>query len=159
MINHIEALVTAYEKGTLPRRQLLLGLAAMASGGAARAQTTAPAMKGRMLHHVNVQVSDLARSETFYRKLLGMGPSRKVQGPDNHGLDLADSGLIILQKSETPGRIDHFCVGVEGFDADKMRAAAKAAGLEGVQGTAKDNFMVRDPDGLRVQVSAINWSA
>ena len=115
--------------------------------------------EGRMLHHVNLQVSNVERSEAFYRKLLGCGPSRRVQGPDNHGLDLAGAGLIILQKSDTPGRIDHFCVGVDRFDADRMRTAAKAAGFERVQGTAGDNFFVIDPDGVRVQLSAVDWSA
>ena len=82
-----------------------------------------------------------------------------MQGPDNHGLDLPGGGIVILQRSDTPGRIDHFCIGVERFDADKMRSAARAAGLDGVQGTAADNFFVRDPDGLRVQLSAVDWPA
>ena len=82
-----------------------------------------------------------------------------MQGPDNHGLDLPGSGVIILQRSDTPGRIDHFCVGVDSFDAERLRTAAKTAGLEGVQGSAADNFFVSDPDGLRVQVSAVDWSA
>jgi catechol 2,3-dioxygenase-like lactoylglutathione lyase family enzyme len=112
-----------------------------------------------MLHHVNVRVSDVARSEAFYRQLLGAGPSRVVQGPDNHGLDLPGGGLIILQRSEPAGRIDHFCVGVDHFDADRMRTAVQAAGIGAVQGTGTDNVLVTDPDGLRVQVSASDWSA
>jgi len=114
---------------------------------------------GRLLHHVNVQVSNVARSEAFYRALLGLPASRVVQGPDNHGLDLPNGGLIILQRSDTPGRIDHFCVGVENWDADRLRAATKAAGIERVVGTAADNFFAVDPDGLRVQVSAVDWPA
>ena len=159
MIDTLDTLVASYEKGTLTRRQLLLALAAIAAPAAAGAQAPGGAvMKARMLHHVNLQVSDVARSEAFYRKLLGLPLSRIVQGPDNHGLDLP-SGLIILQRSQTPGRIDHFCVGVENFDANRSRAAAKAAGFERVQGTAADNFLVTDPDGVRVQVSAVDWPA
>ena len=116
-------------------------------------------MKARLLHHVNVQVSDVAKSEAFYRTLLGVPASRVVQGPDNHGLDLPGGGLIILQRSDTPGKIDHFCVGVENWNADRLRAATKAAGMERVVGNASDNFFVADPDGLRVQVSAVDWSA
>jgi catechol 2,3-dioxygenase-like lactoylglutathione lyase family enzyme len=158
MTDDLEALVTAYDNGSLTRRQLLRALAVVAAP-AARPQTNGPAMRARLLHHVNVQVSDVARSEAFYRKLLGLPASRVVQGPDNHGLDLPDGGLIILQRSDTPGRIDHFCVGVENWNADRFRAATKAAGLERVTGTAADNFFVADPDGLRVQVSATDWSA
>ena len=160
MIDNFDTLVASYERGTLTRRQLLLALAAIAAPAAVGAQAPGGAvMKARMLHHVNLQVSDVARSEAFYRKLLGLPPSRIVQGPDNHGLDLPGSGLIILQRSQTPGRIDHFCVGVDGFDANRLRAAAKAAGFERVQGTAADNFLVTDPDGVRVQVSAVDWPA
>jgi catechol 2,3-dioxygenase-like lactoylglutathione lyase family enzyme len=159
MTDHIDALVTSYENGSLTRRQLLLALAALAAPASAGAQPAGSAMKGRLLHHVNVQVSDVTRSEAFYRKLLGLPASRIVQGPDNHGLDLPGSGLIILQRSDTPGRIDHFCVGVENWNADRLREAAKAAGVERVIGTAADNFFVADPDGLRVQVSAVDWPA
>ena len=159
MIENIDALVTSYERGTLSRRQLLQALAVLATPVDVGAQTSPPGlMKGRMLHHVNLQVSDVARSEAFYRRLLGFGPTRVVQGPDNHGLDLPAGGLIILQKSDQPGRIDHFCIGVETFEADRLRTSVKAAGID-VQGTANDNLSVRDPDGVRVQVSAIDWRA
>ena len=157
MIDDIDALVTSYKGGTLTRRQLLMALATIAAPAAARAQPGGSVgMKGRNLHHVNVQVSDIVRSEAFYRNLFDFPPTRRVQGPDNHGFDLPGGGLIILQKSDKPGRIDHFCVGVDGFNADRMRAAVKA-GVDGVQGTASDNFFVTDPDGLRVQVSAFDW--
>jgi catechol 2,3-dioxygenase-like lactoylglutathione lyase family enzyme len=160
MTENIDALMTAYDNGALSRRQLLQALAVLLAPTAAAGQSSdSSVMKGRLLHHVNVQVSDVARSEAFYRKLLGLPASRVVQGPDNHGLDLPGSGIIILQRSNSPGRIDHFCVGVENWNADRLRAGAKAAGIERIQGTADDNFFVTDPDGLRVQVSAVDWSA
>lgn len=160
MIEDIDALVSSYERGTLTRRQLLQALAVMATPVAAQAQTQPGGlMRGRNLHHVNVHVSDVARSEAFYQKLFGFSPTRRVQGPDNHGFDLAGGGLIILQKSDQPGRLDHFCVGVDNFDAERLRTAVKTAGIEGVQGGASDNFFVSDPDGLRVQVSAFDWRA
>lgn len=158
MMKDIDALVSSYECGTLTRRQLLYALAIMAAPVAGKAQLTAGGLtKGRNLHHVNVRVSDIARSEAFYRKLFGFSPTRRVQGPDNHGFDLAGGGLIILQKSDQPGHIDHFCIGVDDFDAERLRAGVKSAGIEGVQGNASDNFSVSDPDGLRVQVSAFDW--
>ncbi len=159
MIGKIEALLGSYERGALTRRQLLCALAIMATPAAGAAQASPGLMKGRNLHHVNVRVSDIARSEAFYRRLLGAGPSRRVQGPDNHGLDLPGGGLIILQKSDDAGRIDHFCVGVEDFHAERMRAGVKSAGIGAVQGDAADNFSISDPDCVRVQVSAPDWSA
>lgn len=158
MIRDIDALITSYERGTLTRRQLLYALAMMATPVAVKSQTPSGSlMKGQNLHHVNVRVSDIARSEAFYRNLFGFSPTRRVQGPDNHGFDLPGGGLIILQKSDQPGHIDHFCVGVDNFDAERLRTKVKSAGVEGVQGNARDNFSVSDPDGLRVQVSAFDW--
>jgi catechol 2,3-dioxygenase-like lactoylglutathione lyase family enzyme len=161
MSDTIDTLVAAYDRGTLTRRQLLQALAAIAAPVLPQAQSTAGpgAMKPRFVHHVNLQVSDVTRSEAFYRALFALPPTRVVQGPDNHGFDLPGGGLIILQRSGNPGRIDHFCVGVEQFDADRLRAAVRAAGIERVQGAAADNFFVTDPDGLRVQVSAVDWPA
>jgi len=162
MITKMDALLSSYERGSLSRRQLLCALAVMAAPVSSPAQSLPGLVKGRNLHHINVRVSDIARSEAFYRRLLGFGPSRRVQGPDNHGFDLPGGGLIILQKSQKSddaGRIDHFCVGVDAFDADRMRAAAKSAGIGAVQGEARDNFSVSDPDGVRVQISAPDWSA
>ena len=157
MTRDIDALVRSYDRGRLTRRQLLCALAVMAAPAAANAQApSAGLVKGRNLHHVNVRVSDIARCEAFYRNLFGLSPTRPVQGPDNHGFDLPGGGLIILQKSDQPGRIDHFCIGVDDFDADRLRTKVKSAGLS-VQGDAGDNFSVSDPDGLRVQVSAFDW--
>jgi Glyoxalase/Bleomycin resistance protein/Dioxygenase superfamily len=99
MPDNIAALVTAYDNGTLTRRQLLHALAIVTAPAAAAQTPSGSAMRGRLLHHVNVQVSDVSRSEAFYRTLLGLPPSRVVQGPDNHGLDLPAGGLIILQRS------------------------------------------------------------
>ena len=63
-----------------------------------------------------------------------------VQGPDNHGFDLPGGGIVILQQGEGRGRIDHFCVGVDNFDADRMRAAVNATGIGEAQGNAADDW-------------------
>lgn len=81
MIDNFDTLVASYERGTLTRRQLLLALATIAAPAAAGAQAPGgPVMKARMLHHVNLQVSDVARSEAFYRKLLGLPPRASCKG-------------------------------------------------------------------------------
>src|SRR5437773_10633870 len=110
MIADIDALVTSYERGTLTRRQLLQSLALLATPARAAVQGPAGSLsKGRNLHHVNLQVSDLARSEAFYRRLFYLPPSRRGQEPDNHGVDLAGAGVLILPKSHSTVRLDQFC--------------------------------------------------
>ena len=158
--HNIDLLVTSYERGRLTRRELLNALALVAAPAAVGAQPQpAGLLKGRNLHHVNVRVSNLARSETFYRRLFDLPPSRVVQGPDNHGLDLPGGGILILQQGQDRGRIDHFCIGVTNFEADRMRSSVRTAGIGEVLGNAADNFSVSDPDGLRIQVSAVDWPA
>jgi len=57
---------SSYENGTLTRRDLLQALAMIAVPAAGAAQTAGGGvMKARTLHHVNVQVSDVTRSEAF----------------------------------------------------------------------------------------------
>ena len=114
-----------------------------------------------MLHHVNTRVSNVTRSEKFYRTVFGLGPSRRVQEPDSYGFGLPDGGLVLLQTSQSPGHHDHFCLGaLLNFDAPTgWRTAANEAFPGKVQGTAQDNFVVLDPDGLRVQISAADWTA
>ena len=159
MIENIATLISSYENGTITRRHLLQALALMAAPATVSAQATVgSATKARTLHHVNVRVSDLTRSEAFYRKLFGLPASHRVTGPDNHGFDLPSGSLIILEKSDSPGRIDHFCVGVQGFDADKTRSAVTSAGVDIVPARVKDTFYILDPDGVRVQLSAVDWN-
>jgi hypothetical protein len=61
MTDNIAALATAYDNGTLTRRQLLHALAMVTTPAAAAQTPSGSATNGRMLHHVNVQVSDVSR--------------------------------------------------------------------------------------------------
>src|SRR5262245_29155633 len=160
MTENIEALVTQYDRGDLSRRQLLQALAVITASRTAAPQTPNNSLtKGRNLHHVNVRVSDVARSEAFYRRLFGLPASRVVQGPDNHGLDLPGGGLIILQRANDPGRIDHLCIGVDNFSADRLRTAVRSAGIGNVQGEAADNFAGMGRGGRGVEIAAADGGA
>ncbi len=83
-----------------------------------------PAASARALSHVNIGVTDVARSETFYRELLGVPARRYIVG-DAYALDFPDGGLISLCPTQggncsltatadaaVPGQIDHFGVGI-----------------------------------------------
>ena len=50
-------------------------------------------VRARSLNHVNVGVADVARSEAFYRHLLGLPARRYIVG-DAYALDFPDGGLI-----------------------------------------------------------------
>jgi catechol 2,3-dioxygenase-like lactoylglutathione lyase family enzyme len=162
MTEQLNSLLALYERGTLTRRQLLQAIALVAAVpiGAAAQPAGGSVMKGLNLHHVNVRVSNVARSEAFYRKLFGFPATRVIQGQDAHGFDLPAGGLISIQKGDDAGRLDHFCVGAENFNSAKMAAAVKAVGVENVREDGRGNsFFFTDPDGVRVQVSAPDWKA
>ena len=129
-------LLRQYEDGKLTRRQVLGAITALAVPARAGAQPGR--FRARSLHHVNVGVTDVAQSEAFYRSLLGV-PGRRYTVGDAYALDFPDGGLISLCPTQggncsltaaaaLPGQIDHFGVGIENFDAERVASDLDAAG-------------------------------
>jgi catechol 2,3-dioxygenase-like lactoylglutathione lyase family enzyme len=146
----INDLVTSFESGTLTRRQLVQGLAALAAAGTAAAQT-AP-FKSTRIDHISIQTSNLQRSIDFYQKIFGL----RVINEDkpNEIARMGDTKIIVsLHHKEPYSVVDHFAIAIEGFDKQATTAALAAHGLK-----AEENldygFFVRDPEGRPVQIVA-----
>ena len=154
MTHAIDALLTNYERGMLTRRQLLQALTLVAAP--LGRQAGGSALRGRTLNHVNLQVSDVDRSVDFYRRLFGLPPKRAVPGRP-FVVDLYDGSFLSLARSDRPGTIDHFCVGVDEFTPGPVAAALKVTGLDRGLQVGTDNVIVRDPDDIRVQISTTDW--
>ena len=163
MTESFDRLLKQYEDGKLTRRQLLGALTALAVPTTTRAQ--AGRVRARSLNHVNIGVSDVARSETFYRELLGLPGRRYIVG-DAYALDFPDGGLLSLcpveggncsltAGSAVAGEIDHFGVGIDNFNAQRVASELEAAGIGGVRQAGQTSVLVSDPDGLIVQLSAV----
>ena len=150
----VEKLLTSYENGHLSRRQLLTALAILTIPAGSEAQSGTPILNGRNLHHISLHVADVARSEAFYRHTFALPASRKLQG-NAVGFDLPGGGLVSIQKGDPAGRLDHFCIGVSDFSPEKTSKTLKDAGQEAQ--IAGESVFVRDPDGIRVQISAPDW--
>lgn len=155
MTQVIDALLTNYEQGMLTRRQLLQALTLVAAP--VERQAGGSVLRGRNLNHVNLQVSDVDRSVDFYRQLFGLPPKRAIPGRP-FVVDLDDGSFLSLQRSDRPGAIDHFCVGVDDFKPEPVAAALKAAGLDRGLQVGPDFLYVQDPDGIRVQISTVDWT-
>ena len=176
-------LVADYEQGRLSRRQLvarLMGLgAAMATfKGAAWAQgVTSPTGQGSAaqagsatfqatgLDHVALDVTDVARSNEFYIKHLGL---RVIRGDENAsflGADRSsrastrlsspksgsnDDFFLTLFRAERPA-LNHYCYAIEKFDPDDAMERSAAAGLRPRR--TQNRVYFPDPDGLTVQVT------
>ncbi|MFN7980673.1 MAG: VOC family protein [Vicinamibacterales bacterium] len=129
----IESLVEQFESRKLSRRQLVASLAALVAS-ATRASAQAPAganvsmlAQGRSLNHASLAVTDVEKAAEFYGKLLN---AKVVSRPGNGGINLGlGDGFLGLYKLANPGTINHICVGVDNFDADRLAAKCKEMGI------------------------------
>ena len=155
MIPEMDTLLSSYEHGLLSRRELLQALAVVAAP--VGRQSADGVLRGRNLNHVNLQVSDVDRSVDFYRRLFSLAPKRAIANRP-FVVDLDDGSFISLQGSDRPGMIDHFDVGVDEFSPEPVAAALQRAGLDEGLITGQDFVIVDDPDGIRVQISTVDWT-
>jgi catechol 2,3-dioxygenase-like lactoylglutathione lyase family enzyme len=148
----ISNLVKRFEKGMLSRRDLVQNLAMLAAAGGwaadAAAQTTG--LKAAKIDHVSIQVTDLPGSVAFYEKMFGL----TVVGEDkpNEIVRLGIGKTLVSLHHKSPyGVVDHFAIGVEGFNKDAVSRALTERGA-----TPEDNldagFHIKDPQGISVQI-------
>jgi len=154
MTERVEGMLASYENGSMDRRQFVAAVAALAAGSAATTQAQSPALfRGRILNHVTVSVADVARSRAFYQGLLGATDIGAVS-PKFSDLRIGDS-FIGLYPLGNPGRIDHFSVGIDDYEAGRVLAGVKQRYPESKPNIAGDREVyLTDPDGARVQLSA-----
>jgi catechol 2,3-dioxygenase-like lactoylglutathione lyase family enzyme len=156
----IDRLVEKFEARTLSRRELVAalgGLLAAASATTAQEGTVVQVAQGRTINHVSMAVTDVEKSAAFYKALLGL---KEVSRPGNGGINLGLSdGFLGLYKLPNPGTVNHFCIGVDDFDPDKMADKLKAQGIAATvdrnpanRTSGGDQLYFTDPDKTRVQL-------
>ena len=149
----ISDLVTRFERGSLSRRELIGALALLAGAGAA-APAAAVTLKSASINHVSVLVTDMARSIDFYGRVFGLTLVNEDKANKIARLGANGKILVSLRIEPPPGVIDHFAIGVEGFNREAVTADLKGFGL-----TPADNiqfgFHVKDPDGAVVQITGV----
>jgi catechol 2,3-dioxygenase-like lactoylglutathione lyase family enzyme len=85
---------------------------------------------GRSLNHASLAVTDVEKAAAFYGTLLG---AKVVSRPVNGGINLGlGDGFLGLYKLANPGTVNHVCVGVDNFDADRLAARCKEMGVTAV---------------------------
>ena len=149
----ISDLVTRFERGSLSRRELIGALALLAGAGAG-APAAAATLKSASINHVSVLVTDMARSIDFYGRVFGLTLVNEDKANKIARLGANGKILVSLRIEPPPGVIDHFAIGVEGFNREAVTADLKGFGL-----TPADNiqfgFHVKDPDGAVVQITGV----
>lgn len=127
-----------------------------------------PVPRTHGIHHVAIQVRDLAAAEKFYGGVLGLPVLRRWQGEDGDGersiwFDLHDGGFLAVERVDgAPRPRDGFytddlgihlvALAIERGARDAWEAHLVAAGHEIVHRTDYTLY-VRDPEGNRVGLS------
>ena len=149
----ISDLVDGYERGRVTRRELIQALAMLAAAGAGATASAAPLRSGS-INHVSVLVSDMARSIEFYNRVFGLSVQNEDKANKIARLGIGGKVLVSLRVEPPPGLVDHFAIGVDGFNREAVTKELQAMGL-----TPRENlefgFHVKDPDGANVQITAI----
>ncbi len=158
----VEKLVDDFEDKTLSRRDLIAALTALVAGATAapaagQEPRLAQAAQGRTLNHVSLAVTDVERSASFYSTLLGLKEvSRHGNGGINLGLGTSFLGLFRLPN---PGTVNHFCIGIEDYDPERVATRLRELGLKPTidrnpanRTSGGDQLYFADPDNTRVQL-------
>lgn len=149
MERQVDDLLTAFESGTLSRRQLIAGLTALATGvGAGKAGAQQSTFRATGLNHIALRVTDVARSRDFYVEHLGLEVTS--ESPSNCFLDCGDQ-FVALFRSPSAG-LAHYCYSIPDYDqqdaARRLREVGLAPRLQG------GRIYFDDPDGLEVQLAS-----
>ena len=152
----ITYLVGRFEKGSLSRRELIEGLTLLAASSTAAAAAPAPQTTVNFtranIDHVSIKVADLQRSIDFYSKMFGF---TVVSEDKPGGIVRLGNGMKVLVSVNTgkPSSVmDHYSLGIPGFNADAVRRHMMERGATPLQGDYA-GLHIKDPDGINVQIS------
>jgi catechol 2,3-dioxygenase-like lactoylglutathione lyase family enzyme len=146
----INRLLQRFESGSLSRRQLVQGLAMLATAGSVPAQAQARGFQGGFISHVSLSVSDLQRSTEFYQKVFGLAVLSQDKPNEIVRLGLTRT-LVSLRRASPKSVVDHFAIGVEKFNRESVTKDLADRGVTPEQ-NVEAGFHVQDPDGFPVQI-------
>ena len=150
----ISGMLKDYESGHVSRRHLIRTLSALTLAGSS-AFAEESTFKGVGLNHIAIRVADIRRSREFYQKHLGLPLIRESE--TSCFLKMGDEFLTLF-RNERPG-LDHYCVAIEHFTPDAVMRELTRRGLEPRRPAGTDRIYFADPDGLEVQLSAVDHRA
>jgi catechol 2,3-dioxygenase-like lactoylglutathione lyase family enzyme len=147
----INGLLGQYEKGALSRRELVGTLAALGATGWSAAAAQA-GFQAASINHVSITGSNLQRTVDFYSRVFNL--PRQGQAQSNLvQLAVGKAGHLSIRQGSKPS-FDHFAIGIEGFNKERVIADLRARGATPIDGGDGAGLHVADPDGLFVQVIA-----
>jgi len=159
MIETIDRMLSDLERGRLSRRQFAVSVAALAASASlapgALAVPEPTGFRAVSINHVTVRVPNLHRTSRFYQEFFKM--PLKQQSATIHILGVGDSSFFGIEQGEgKSATVDHYDLGIAGFNADEVRTRLTELGLK-FDSTSKESFKFCDPDGFHVQVNAPDY--
>jgi len=147
----ISSLLNRFERGALTRRELVQGLAILAGASeAASAQGQGAGLKASKIDHVSIQVSDMPRALAFYQKMFGF--TVLSEDKPNEIVRLGTGKVLVSLHHKSPtGLVDHFAIGIEGFNREAVTRELKERGAN-PEDNLDAGFHIKDPEGISVQI-------
>jgi len=147
----ISNMVKRFETGAITRRELIQGLAVLATaGGTGSAAVQERGFQATTIDHISIQVSDLPRSIAFYQNVFGLSVVSEDKPNEIVRLGLTKTRVSLHHKNPT-ALVDHFAIGVDRFNKEAMTRYLKQHGLNPEE-NIDAGFHVKDPEGIRVQI-------
>jgi catechol 2,3-dioxygenase-like lactoylglutathione lyase family enzyme len=135
----------------ISRRRLLQSLPALMMAPRVFAQTGSSPLRVTGINHVTLSVSDVKSSVDFYQGLFGMPVVSRQGATTNLQIGAGPQFLGIGAAGSNPPRINHLCLGVEGFDVNRITGILAARGI--TKSDASGDGGARSADGpLRMRV-------
>jgi hypothetical protein len=141
----VSELLRRFEGGALSRRELVHRLAFLAAGSAGAAALGQnqvgqnQGLQAGFISHVSLSVSDVERSTAFYRQTFGLAVLSEDKKQEIVRLGRTRT-LVSLRRASPAGVVDHFAIGVEGFDREPVTRNLAARGVAPAQ-NAEAGFM------------------
>jgi catechol 2,3-dioxygenase-like lactoylglutathione lyase family enzyme len=112
-------------------------------------------VKPTQIHHVAINVSDVARSLPFYVEVLGLAPrsDRPDFAVDGAWLSLGPSQVHLVELPVPPVMGQHFAIGVEDLDDAITHLRSAGVAVDGPHPIAgQRQAFLADPDGNVIEL-------
>ena len=153
----IDKLLNRYETGTVSRRQLIQGLAAIATAGTAKT-ASAQGFEVVGFDHIQTNAANAEVTAEWYRRVLGLQRIRAGAMEDDSE-EIAHVGtpgnlLLSIRKLEPVGKVDHIGFRVTGASGDALSEELTNRGgvFHPPDPDAAPGSYLHDPDGIRIQI-------
>ena len=172
MTKSIDELLTLYEERHISRRELIGALLMTVTTQRDLTGTPSPKdalFQGRMINHVTLNVHDPDESRTFYQELLGASVLTDGRSSPRAAaaFDLRIGASFVSLAKNTSANVDHFAIGLNPWPgADRALDMVKKR-FPNSEPTAMQNpvskateirsVMLKDPDGLNVQLGSVSY--